>query len=665
MFCGLTSNMLKLTNLYRRMHNKKELKIIEPLRLASEFQANFMCKEMKMTHENSIENRKTLRKRLDFFNFKGINIGENIAKQQNTDFKEVFKVWIQSDLHKKNILGDYSFTGIATCKGKDKNRYWVQVFGKGYVKWDGSEYNYKWFLNNENFFQDKYKIDKKLGSDDDDKGGGGNKKNKNSKNSNSSSNIKKDDNNIKNNYNENRMYEKMVFLIKENEDISDIEKKLPKNLKLLYKGSYKQYVAIDNKSKNNDFESKKITDSTLSIKENNTKSKTISKTNFNFTKSSIRSSSISVSQKTEKSNDPNSLSTTKSINKQKYEISSSHMNKSLPVNEDIASYLQPYMFLPNNLFALNKILENIGKNSDLSLSISVNPNTLSSNQKNSKTTSLNTIVTINYITTTSFITKSIYTTYLSSNCSSIGSMTNTTFNSINSSSINTTMNSNSKTSSNNSLSSTTSIIFSESSNKQSTSTSLRSSTSISSSNITSSSISMSSKTYNNISTSVILKESSNTPLSSSTSKHADSSVNSTTNSNSTSSSSSINTTVFIDSSSSKTNITSANNSILTSSITDTCTNRNKEKIVTTLVKTIYKYEKEQPKKDKNVTMTVNFEDDGDQNEKLKKLLLNIIKMKEDDSTLKDYIDSLEKEDDKNENLHQENVDIGDPVYIEI
>jgi uncharacterized protein YkwD len=222
-------NMIKLTNTYRRMHGLKELKVPESLRLASELQANTMCKEMKVTHKTPFPDRRTLRKRLEYFNFKGSNIGENIAKQQNDDFKEVFKVWSKSDLHKKNLLGDYNYMGVSTCVGKDKNRYWVQVFGKGYVNWKGSKYNYNNSIRGDNSLRDNQdKEDENMNSPIDfirystpyDR-----PKNRNI--------IESPDEG-----------DDIVFLIKDTEDISKIGRTLPDNIHLKYKGTYKKFAAV-------------------------------------------------------------------------------------------------------------------------------------------------------------------------------------------------------------------------------------------------------------------------------------------------------------------------------------------------------------------------------------------------------------------------------------
>jgi hypothetical protein len=40
-------------------------------------------------------------------------------------------MWLKSKGHRKNILGNYDYTAVTTCRARDGNRYWVQVFGKG------------------------------------------------------------------------------------------------------------------------------------------------------------------------------------------------------------------------------------------------------------------------------------------------------------------------------------------------------------------------------------------------------------------------------------------------------------------------------------------------------------------------------------------------------
>lgn len=126
--CSLENDMLTQTNKYRVEHNMEELYNLPSLQKAADLQVLHMCKKGKLTHDGP--DGKTLAGRLKEFDFVGLNIGENIAKQGNDDYKEVVKLWMKSAEHRNNILGDYVYSGVSTCKGRDSNRYWVQVFGK-------------------------------------------------------------------------------------------------------------------------------------------------------------------------------------------------------------------------------------------------------------------------------------------------------------------------------------------------------------------------------------------------------------------------------------------------------------------------------------------------------------------------------------------------------
>lgn len=129
-FCSLESDMLRYTNKFRKEHSMEELYSLPSLQKAADLQVLHMCKKAKLTHDGPSGLGSNLSGRLKKFDFVGLNIGENIAKQENDDYKEVVKLWMKSEKHRNNILGDYVYSGVATCVGKDGNRYWVQVFGK-------------------------------------------------------------------------------------------------------------------------------------------------------------------------------------------------------------------------------------------------------------------------------------------------------------------------------------------------------------------------------------------------------------------------------------------------------------------------------------------------------------------------------------------------------
>ena len=53
--------------------------------------------------------------------------GENVA-YGSMSAKEVFDTWLQSPPHRKNIEGDYVYTGIGTAKDRDGVVYFTEIF---------------------------------------------------------------------------------------------------------------------------------------------------------------------------------------------------------------------------------------------------------------------------------------------------------------------------------------------------------------------------------------------------------------------------------------------------------------------------------------------------------------------------------------------------------
>eukprot|EP00866_Antonospora_locustae_P001629 jgi/Antlo1/1629/1841 len=127
---SLEDAMLRLVNDYRGSRNMDTLYCLEALQKAADYQAQVMCTTGRLTHEGIDKYHHALDDRLRMFDFVGENIGENIARQENDEYAEVFKLWVKSSEHRKNILGDYTYTGISTCRNKSGYRFWIQVFGK-------------------------------------------------------------------------------------------------------------------------------------------------------------------------------------------------------------------------------------------------------------------------------------------------------------------------------------------------------------------------------------------------------------------------------------------------------------------------------------------------------------------------------------------------------
>ena len=54
-------------------------------------------------------------------------MAENVAYGARTG-KEAFQIWKNSSGHKKNMLGNYKYTGIGTAKDRRGTLYYTQIF---------------------------------------------------------------------------------------------------------------------------------------------------------------------------------------------------------------------------------------------------------------------------------------------------------------------------------------------------------------------------------------------------------------------------------------------------------------------------------------------------------------------------------------------------------
>lgn len=124
---NFANSMMGLVNSNRSDAGLELLRSIQNLESAARDQALYMCENSLLTHTNPAGD---LIDRARRNGFKGLSIGENIAKSHNDEYKDVVKMWMSSQRHKKNIMGNFNYTGVATCLDKNGNRFWVQVFGK-------------------------------------------------------------------------------------------------------------------------------------------------------------------------------------------------------------------------------------------------------------------------------------------------------------------------------------------------------------------------------------------------------------------------------------------------------------------------------------------------------------------------------------------------------
>jgi uncharacterized protein YkwD len=97
------------------------------LMAAAREHAHDMAARRTLTHEGT--DGSTPDQRIERQGYHSRQIGENVAAGQQT-VQEVMQSWMQSPLHRRNILGDFSDIGVARAFDSDGAPYWCVVFGQ-------------------------------------------------------------------------------------------------------------------------------------------------------------------------------------------------------------------------------------------------------------------------------------------------------------------------------------------------------------------------------------------------------------------------------------------------------------------------------------------------------------------------------------------------------
>jgi uncharacterized protein YkwD len=125
----LTKDEQGVIDLSNAERKKLELAAFKPnaqLMEAARGHAVNMAKQEKLTHE--LDDKKPA-DRVKDAGYKYTLIGENVAWNPRSP-KEVVTGWMNSDIHKENILKkEFTEIGVGVAKNKKGERYWVQVFG--------------------------------------------------------------------------------------------------------------------------------------------------------------------------------------------------------------------------------------------------------------------------------------------------------------------------------------------------------------------------------------------------------------------------------------------------------------------------------------------------------------------------------------------------------
>ena len=117
------------TNLRRRKHGLRPLKLARALRHAARMHARNMVRHRFFGHTDY--KGRTASDRVARFNpdIRIRAIGENLAFGQDSA-AAACRAWMRSSGHRANILGRYNRIGLGFWPGGEWGRYYVQVFAR-------------------------------------------------------------------------------------------------------------------------------------------------------------------------------------------------------------------------------------------------------------------------------------------------------------------------------------------------------------------------------------------------------------------------------------------------------------------------------------------------------------------------------------------------------
>lgn len=127
----MTADEKKLVELTNNERAKAKLPPLEPspllFKIAREHSAN-MAKQGMMNH---VLDGKNPADRAKAAGYDWARLAENIAAGENTPLADVMKGWMESKIHRDNILiNDVTEIGIGVARSEKSEEYYTQVFGR-------------------------------------------------------------------------------------------------------------------------------------------------------------------------------------------------------------------------------------------------------------------------------------------------------------------------------------------------------------------------------------------------------------------------------------------------------------------------------------------------------------------------------------------------------
>ncbi len=121
---SLEQSVLQLINEHRKSIHLNSLQMMNEITVQAFYHSKEMAEQKVAFGHAGFESRvDNIRKSIGFI----FGWAENVAAGQ-TSAKEVVSEWLHSPGHKKNIEGNYNFTGIGICKDANGMLYFTQIF---------------------------------------------------------------------------------------------------------------------------------------------------------------------------------------------------------------------------------------------------------------------------------------------------------------------------------------------------------------------------------------------------------------------------------------------------------------------------------------------------------------------------------------------------------
>ncbi len=135
-FSQVVDELVAAHNRIRTEKGLSPLKADPELMKAAQVHAKDMAEHEKMSHEGSDGSSPAQRVERQGYHY--LSTGENVAAGQES-VKEVMDGWMNSEHHRRNILGDFSQIGAARAQDTEGRFYWVVDFGRPIPELDPKE----------------------------------------------------------------------------------------------------------------------------------------------------------------------------------------------------------------------------------------------------------------------------------------------------------------------------------------------------------------------------------------------------------------------------------------------------------------------------------------------------------------------------------------------